>query len=83
MAHRSHEPARLQSRKKRLPRDRGEKYLAPDAGVDGKLAAAPPGARGRSRKGQAHELVRKAPPGSLRYPVQGERSIRGRRAGPI
>lgn len=57
MAHRSHEPARLQSRKKRLPRDRGEKYVAPDIFFDEEPAEAPPGSRGPARSGNAHDLI--------------------------
>ena len=62
MAHKSHEPARLQSRKKRLPHDRGEKYVAPDASPDYEPTDLPPGSRGPAHRGNAHDLLMEAPP---------------------
>lgn len=62
MAHKSREPARLQSRKKGMPHDRGEKYVAPDASPDYEPAALPPGSRGPARRGNAHDLLMGAPP---------------------
>jgi hypothetical protein len=75
MAHKSAGPNRMQSRKKQLPRGRGEKYAAPESGADGPAAALPPGTRGRGRKGQAHDLVRRARPGSLKNPTRGRRPV--------
>jgi hypothetical protein len=67
MAHRSREPGRLQARKKRLPRSRGEKYVAPaEDPLNAGIEPVPPGARGAGRRGKAHELVRSSSPRSLR-----------------
>lgn len=57
MAHKSGEPGRLQSRKKRLPRSRGEKYLAPPIFDYGERSEAEPSRRGPVRRGEAHELL--------------------------
>lgn len=61
MAHKSGEPGRLQSRKKRLPRDRGEKYVAPPIEYYGERSEEPE-RKGVARSGEAHELVRKLKP---------------------
>lgn len=62
MAHKSGEPGRLQSRKKRLPRARGEKYVAPPIFDYGERPEQEPERRGTARRGEAHELVKKLKP---------------------
>lgn len=65
MAHRSKEPGRLQRAKLTVPRDRGEKYAAPDKATDDEPDGLPPGTRRKGRRGQAHALLLKLKPGSL------------------
>lgn len=66
MAHKSGEPGRLQSRKKRLPRGRGEKYVAPPIFDYGERSEQEPERRGAEKRGEAHELVRKLKPEEAR-----------------
>ena len=71
MAHKSRQPQRAERGKLR-PRDRGEKYVAPqilpgDAAAPSAWKISRKRRRSRlARKGEAHELLRKLGPGQLR-----------------
>lgn len=62
MAHKSGEPGRLIRKKISIPRNRGEKYLAPPIFEYGERPETEPPRRMAARKGEAHELVRRLKP---------------------
>lgn len=66
MAHKSGEPGRLIRKKISIPRNRGEKYLAPPIFDYGERPEPGPAPRVIARRGEAHELVRRLKPKEVR-----------------
>lgn len=79
MAHKTREPERMMRGKMTIPRDRGEKYVAPQilpgeaSGLAWSMDEPPGGKIGRairrrrlSRRGSAHDLIRKLDSAILR-----------------
>jgi len=62
MAHKNREPGRRLNLKKRLPRSRGEKYLAPPVYEYGERSEVEPVRRRVPRRGGAHDILKSRTP---------------------